>query len=125
MFEKRFLLSSLKDHKVIAHIYVIFLVLFSFIIFNSTSLGEIVVSVKSMLGMNHLPLYNLSTLYYVRSYIVIFVIAMIASTPLMKNLVQKLKWSIYLEPFLWIVLLVVCSAYLIDGSFNPFLYFRF
>ena len=125
MFEKRFLLSSLKDHKVIAHIYVIFLVLISFIIFNSTSLGEIVVSVKSMLGMNHLPLYNLSSLYYIRSYIVIFIIAMIGSTPLMKKLVQKIKWSIYLEPFLWIVLLVVCSAYLIDGSFNPFLYFRF
>lgn len=125
MFEKRFLLSSLKDHKVIAHIYVIFLVLISFIIFNSTSLGEIVISVKSMLGMNHLPLYNLSSLYYIRSYIVIFIIAMIGSTPLMKKLVQKIKWSIYLEPFLWIVLLVVCSAYLIDGSFNPFLYFRF
>ena len=125
MFEKRFLLSSLKDHKVIAHIYVIFLVLISFIIFNSTSLGEIVVSVKSMLGMNHLPLYNLSSLYYIRSYIVVFIIAVIGSTPLMKKLVQKIKWSIYLEPFLWIVLLVVCSAYLIDGSFNPFLYFRF
>ena len=125
MFEKRFLLSSLKDHKVIAHIYVIFLVLISFIIFNSTSLGEIVVSVKSMLGMNHLPLYNLSSLYYIRSYIVVFIIAMIGSTPLMKKLVQKIKWSIYLEPLLWIVLLVVCSAYLIDGSFNPFLYFRF
>ena len=125
MFEKRFLLSSLKDHKVIAHIYVIFLVLISFIIFNSSSLGEIVVSVKSMLGMNHLPLYNLSSLYYIRSYIVIFIIAMIGSTPLMKKLVQKIKWSIYLEPLLWIVLLVICSAYLIDGSFNPFLYFRF
>lgn len=125
MFEKRFLLSSLKDHKVIAHIYVIFLVLISFIIFNSTSLGEIVISVKSMLGMNHLPLYNLSSLYYIRSYIVVFIIAMIGSTPLMKKLVQKIKWSIYLEPLLWIVLLVVCSAYLIDGSFNPFLYFRF
>ena len=125
MFEKRFLLSSLKDHKVIAHIYVIFLVLISFIIFNSSSLGEIVVSVKSMLGMNHLPLYNLSSLYYIRSYIVVFIIAVIGSTPLMKKLVQKIKWSIYLEPFLWIVLLVVCSAYLIDGSFNPFLYFRF
>ena len=125
MFEKRFLLSSLKDHKVIAHIYVIFLVLISFIIFNSSSLGEIVVSVKSMLGMNHLPLYNLSSLYYIRSYIAVFIIAMIGSTPLMKKLVQKIKWSIYLEPFLWIVLLVVCSAYLIDGSFNPFLYFRF
>lgn len=125
MFEKRFLLSSLKDHKVIAHIYVIFLVLISFIIFNSSSLGEIVVSVKSMLGMNHLPLYNLSSLYYIRSYIVVFIIAVIGSTPLMKKLVQKIKWSIHLEPFLWIVLLVVCSAYLIDGSFNPFLYFRF
>ena len=125
MFEKRFLLSSLKDHKVIAHIYVILLVLISFIIFNSSSLGEIVVSVKSMLGMNHLPLYNLSSLYYIRSYIVVFIIAVIGSTPLMKKLVQKIKWSIYLEPFLWIVLLVVCSAYLIDGSFNPFLYFRF
>ena len=125
MFEKRFLLSSLKDHKVIAHIYVIFLVLISFIIFNSTSLGEIVISVKSMLGMNHLPLYNLSSLYYIRSYIVIFIIAMIGSTPLMKKLVRKIKWSIYLEPLLWIVLLVICSAYLIDGSFNPFLYFRF
>ena len=125
MFEKRFLLSSLKDHKVIAHIYVIFLVLISFIIFNSSSLGEIVVSVKSMLGMNHLPLYNLSSLYYIRSYIAVFIIAMIGSTPLMKKLVQKIKWSIYLEPLLWIVLLVVCSAYLIDGSFNPFVYFRF
>ena len=125
MFEKRFLLSSLKDLKVIAHIYVIFLVLISFIIFNSSSLSEIVVSVNSMLGMNHLPLYNLSSLYYIRSYIVVFIIAVIGSTPLMKKLVRKIKWSIYLEPLLWIVLLVICSAYLIDGSFNPFLYFRF
>ena len=125
MFEKRFLLSSLKKHKVIAHVYVIFLVLISFIIFNSASLSEIVVSVKSMLGMNHLPFYTIGTLYYVRSYIVIFIVAMIASTPIMKHVVQKIKWSIYLEPFLWIMLLVVCSAYLIDGSFNPFLYFRF
>ena len=125
MFEKRFLLSSLKKHKVIAHVYVIFLVLISFIIFNSASLSEIVVSVKSMLGMNHLPFYTIGTLYYVRSYIVIFIVAMIASTPIMKHVVQKIKWSIYLEPLLWIVLLVVCSAYLIDGSFNPFLYFRF
>ena len=64
--------------------------------------------------------------YYLKSYGLIFAIAVIGATPLPKRLAEKGSPVLsYAElPFL-AALLVVCTAYLVDGSFNPFLYFRF
>lgn len=123
--EKRYLLTFLKKHTLVSHLYVILIVLISFIIFHSTSFNEIIYNIQSMFGGSQLPFCNSETLYYGRSFMMIFIIATIASTPMLKTLCQKYTWTTYLEPILWIGLLIVCSAYLVDGSFNPFLYFRF
>ena len=70
--------------------------------------------------------------YYVGSYLVMFVIAIVGATPLPKMLVSKAverpgiqKVTAVLEPVVMMVILVVATGYLVDGSFNPFLYFRF
>ena len=70
-------------------------------------------------------------MYYLRSYLVLFIIAIIGATPLFKNIVNKLnntklnKIINILEPIFYLALLTLSTAYLIDASFNPFLYFRF
>ena len=57
----------------------------------------------------------------------VFVLGFVGSTPVVKSLAEKLpaKVAIVLEPLVMAALLLVCTAYLVDGSFNPFLYFRF
>ena len=79
-----------------------------------------------------IPGVTFETLYYLKSYAVILAIAVVGSTPLPKKLISMAKKNKYgkyivnaLEPLVCIVLLAVCTAFLIDGSFNPFLYFRF
>ena len=83
-------------------------------------------------GFQGLPLFNSETLYYLRSYGLILVFGIIGATPLVKRGVEKFKetkagsWiATFAEPVLQITLLIVITAYLVDGSFNPFLYFRF
>ena len=71
------------------------------------------------------------TIYYLKSYFVILAIACVFATPLFSNLVTKLKTTKLkkvidiMEPIYYLVLLTLETAYLIDSSFNPFLYFRF
>ena len=67
-----------------------------------------------------------------RSYARLFAIAIIGATPVVKIACQKLSSGEYtgpviavLEPLLILLCMLVCTAYLVDGSFNPFLYFRF
>ena len=74
---------------------------------------------------------NTETIYYLRSYFIIFVIGVIASTPVVKYLIDKVKFKNKEEILGWgrvlyiLFILVLATAYLIDASFNPFLYFRF
>ena len=72
------------------------------------------------------------TIYYISSYLFVFIIGIIGAMPICKNLVLKIKENNIgrkiinvLEPAVQIVLILVITGYLIDGSFNPFLYFRF
>ena len=132
IFEKKFLLEFLKKHKIFSHIYTMFLVTIGFIIFNANSFSEVIAFMKSMLGFNGLPFINQETLYYFKSYIIIIIISIIASTPLLKNICIKLmknntinKIMGMLEILFIIIILMIVTAFLIDSSFNPFLYFRF
>ena len=75
---------------------------------------------------------NKFTIYNLRSYAIILIIGIIGATPIPKNFIQKLqqkpktKRAInLLEPVYIAVLLIVVTAYLVDNSYNPFLYFRF
>jgi alginate O-acetyltransferase complex protein AlgI len=88
--------------------------------------------IKSMLGFSDIPLASQEFIYYFKEYAVILVVGIIDATPLVKTIFNKLSAvkgvknviSI-LEPVALILLLVLVTAYLVDGSFNPFLYFRF
>lgn len=130
LIEKFFLKDFLSKHKIFGHIYTLFLVVISFIIFNADSLNHIHKFFKNLFGFNHLPFSNAETLYYLKSYFVILIISFFASTPILKTVVNKLKNKYHmlidiLEVIIILLLLFVVTAFLIDASFNPFLYFRF
>ena len=133
IIEKIFLLKALdKIPKIFRHIYVLFVVMISFIIFNATDIRQAIYQIKGLFGINGETIINSYTLYYLKSYLVIFIIAIIGSTPLLKNIIEKLKQKSKInkiinlfEPIAIMALLLISTAYLVDNSYNPFLYFRF
>ncbi|MEG0022374.1 MAG: MBOAT family O-acyltransferase [Bacilli bacterium] len=128
LIEKFLLTNILKKSKALKYIYTLFFVIISFVIFNCGSLNEIGIYLKNMFGLEGLSFTSVETLYYLKSYGIILIIAIISATPLIKNIFNKLsktKLSIVLEPVIYIGLLILVTAFLIDASFNPFLYFRF
>ncbi len=129
IIEKLFLKKYLeKSPSFLQHFYVVFIVIISFVLFNADTFTMAFSDLKVMFGASGLPLYTADTLYNLRSYAVLLVMAFIGATPLVKKLGQKIegtKLSTVLEPVSVAVILIICTAYLVDGSFNPFLYFRF
>ena len=125
VLEKKIYGKYLSNTKVLKYIYTIGLVVISFVIFNCENVSDIKIFLSSMFGLNNLPLINTETLYYIRSYLVLLIIAIIASTPLLKVIGNKFKKMEFLEPVIYIGIIILVTAYLVDTSFNPFLYFRF
>ena len=117
-----------KMPKIFSNIYTCILVMISFIIFNGNGIKDISENLLGLIGYNGIPLVSAESIYYFKSYFIIFVLAIIGSTPLMKMIVnsEKLKKvSNVLEPVFVVIILLVSTAFIVDGSFNPFLYFRF
>lgn len=123
--EKTFLLKWLKKSNVISRIYVLVLIVISFVIFNATSLKEAFEYIGGMFGGGGYPIISAETVYYFKNYVFVLAIAIIGATPIPRLFTQKIKVLQYIEPVFLLALLVVVTAYLVDGSFNPFLYFRF
>ena len=116
----------------IRRIYVLFIVMILFIIFSSNNMSVALTNIKGLFGMNEEAFVNDYTLHYLKSYLPVLIIALLGSTPFIKILIDKLRKNKYvnniiniLEPILIVVILVVVTSYLIDNSYNPFLYFRF
>jgi len=130
VIEKNWLLPFLKKAKFINHIYVLLLLLISFVIFNGENLTASWVDIQRLFGFGAIPLYSAEAGYYMRSFLVLLLIATIGSTPCISRGAEYLmkrfeKAVVVVKPVLLILLLVLSTAYLVDGSFNPFLYFRF
>ena len=123
--EKLFLLKWLNHSKVISRIYVLLLVVISFVIFNAGSINEAFVYIGGMFGVGDYPLVSTEAFYYLKDYLFVLIIAIVGATNFPKYFVTKFKTLQWLEPIVLIALLAVSTAYLVDGSFNPFLYFRF
>ena len=129
MIEKLFLLKRL-NHKVIAHIYTLVVVIISFIIFNTTDLTQLSTILKGLIGINT-KFINFETIYYLKNYLIILIIAFIGMTPFVRDLLEKLKKGKskkiidILEIIGLFVILILVTASLISNSFNPFIYFRF
>ena len=131
---EKFLLNKFfaKLPKVFSHIYVVIVILVSFVLFNANGLAGAVADIGAMFGAGGLPFWSGETGYYLSGYALILIAAAVGATPLIKTAVLKLKevkgirFAInVLEPVLHVVLLLIVTAYFVDGSFSPFLYFRF
>ena len=132
ILEKTILLKWLERIPVLGHVYMLILGFISFVIFDAVSLTDAAMHISAMFGGTGLPMLTDVTKYYLYSYGVIFVLAIIGATPLPKILFEKVnrnrfgsKMVSVIEPIAMVLLVVVATGYLVDGSFNPFLYFRF
>ena len=132
VLEKLVLLRYLNKTKVLSRIYTLVAVGISFVIFNATDMKEAFSYIGGMFGAGNVPFVSTEFFYYLKSFAVTLVIGVIGATPIVKKTVEKVfenskasKFIWVLEPVGLVVLLAVMTAYLVDGSFNPFLYFRF
>ncbi len=130
--EKFWLLKYLEKSRVISRVYILFAAMVSFMVFNIDGLGEAFTYVGGLFGAGGVSFINAETIYYLRSYAVLLIAAIVGATPLVKNIAIKLstgektrKVMSFVEPVVLVVLLVVVTAFLVDSSSNPFLYFRF
>ena len=113
---------------VLRHGYVLLAVVLSFVLFNADSLAQAGQDFTGLFGFGGLSLTSAETLYYLKSYAVLFILGILGSTPVVKNAARRMdgtKAGAVLEAAAMLALLIVCTAYLVDGSFSPFLYFRF
>ena len=128
MVEKFFLLDRLsRAPAAVGHVYTMFFVLVSWAIFAIEDTGHLAGYLRVMFGLGGVPLADPAFGYYLTSYLPILCVAGLASTPLGASLYRRLKPRTAQAVCAVLVLagLVVCTAYLVDGTYNPFLYFRF
>ena len=109
---------------VVQHLYVMVLVLVSWAIFALEDLSHLGAYLKVMAGWNSPSLLNGQTLYYLRSYLPVLLLASFAATPLGAK-----AWSRVTNGTIRLIVLVLglilCIAYVVASTYNPFLYFRF
>ena len=131
--EKFFLGAFLKKiPAVFSRIYLLFVVVISFTIFNADNMAQGFSDIGGLFGAGEIPLTNNITLYTLRNFLVLLLFAIVGSTPLPKKAFEKIKETRagelvlrIVEPIGMIALLLICTSFLVDGSFSPFLYFRF
>ena len=132
VLEKQWIGKLLEKHSIISHFYVIGVLIISFVIFNATDLQNLRDILLVLFTGNGLPFVSHEFLYYFKSYGVLLFVGILGATPLCKeiysNLESKEKWNhafTILEPLVLLILACIVTAYLINDSYNPFLYFRF
>ena len=106
------------------HVYVMVLVLISWAIFALEDISCMGHYLAAMLGIAGLPLANMLTRYYLLNYLPILLIASLASTPVVITRWRKIHCR-WLRVTVLMLGLLACTAYVVAGTYNPFLYFRF
>ncbi len=131
LIEKLWLLKALDKAKIWGHIYVIILVMLSFVMFNANGVRDGFAVIGGMFGAGE-GIISAEFKYYLRSFALTIILGIIGSTPLVKKAVLAIRATekgekviAVIEPVFLCAVLLVSTAYLVDGSFNPFLYFRF
>jgi len=130
LVEKFFLTKVLdKTPKPLRHVYVMLVLFVSWTFFDSVGFDTAFVLIGRMFGFGASGFAGNEALYYLRSYAVPIIVGIIGTTPLIKSLGEKIAakkmTGTMLEPVVMAVILIVTTASMVDGSFNPFIYFRF
>ena len=124
VLEKSFLMKAFERLPVfVSRIYLIVAVLISWVFFSLEKMDLIGQYLRTMFGLGGTAVIDNNTIYLILSYLVLFIIAVLFATPLMDRIKGKInRWMLY---GFYMVVLFLSTAYLVDSTFNPFLYFRF
>lgn len=130
ILEKLVLLRFLEKHRIFGHVYLLLAVVFGFVLFDAATLSGAWDCIRGMLGLGGLPIASAEGVYLLKSNALLLILAALGATPLPKRIAKVLearcpKAAALLHPAALCALLLICTAYLVDGSYNPFLYFRF
>jgi len=128
---EKFLLKSVLE-KIpgwLARCYTLLIVLISWIFFNATSLGAAFENLGTLFGASGVGA-DSAAWYYLGSYAIPLLLAIVGCTPLPATVGKWLakrfpKPTSVIEPVFLVAVLLLCTAFLVDSSFNPFIYFRF
>jgi len=133
ILEKKWLLAVLeKMPNGLRHLYVMAVIVFSFVLFQAADMAGAWEQIQGMFGGLNVPWLNQETAYYLRSYAIVFALGMVGCTPFPRNMTEKIRNRSHIgkavslaEPAVLSILLLLVCARLVAGSFQPFLYFRF
>ena len=127
MLAERLFLGKILDKlpKMLCHIYTLFVVLMGWALFAVEDMGHLGSYLVTCFG--GASFINGETVYHLISYLPMLVILAVSATPLGKKLWERLgeRTQSILSPILVLAAMILCTAALVDASYNPFLYFRF
>ena len=130
--EKFWLLNKLEKSRVLSRVYTLFFVLLSFVIFSAENAGQALYNLGGLFGAGGIPFVSDEAVYSLQSFGIVLLAGITGATPAVRILAEKLSERPAggriirgFEPFVFAALVIVITAYLVDGSFQPFLYFRF
>lgn len=117
-----------KIPKVFSHIYLLVVVIFGWILFSKPDIRQAIDYISIMLGFGHYNLFNGYTLFFIKQYFFEIIIAILMSVPLGKYFIKNKKvYRIinYIKPIILILIFIITIIYLVNSTFNPFIYFNF
>lgn len=117
--EKIFLGETLKRHVIFSHLYTIFFLIIGWCIFAITDIATLGIYINKMFTWD----FKSDWIYYIRNYFIVIILCIISSTPLVLKIYNKMNKVI--KSIIIVLLFMLSIAYLVDSSYNPFLYFRF
>ena len=119
--EKLGLLKFLENHKIFSHIYSIFFILIGWALFAVTDLSQLKILFERLFNMNG----GIDWIYYIRNYGVTLIVATLFSTPIIEITYRRVVKSKLINTLILMGIFIISIAYLVDATYNPFLYFRF
>ncbi len=111
--------------KILQHAYALLIVLIGWVIFSIEDLAMMKLWLQTMFGLSGAPLLSKGALFYLKNYGICIIMGMVASIPWHKKWHWKETKLAVLENVIWIGLFIICMAFLVSDTYNPFLYFRF
>ena len=131
ILEKLFLLDWFEDKpKFIKHIYTMLIVIVGWVFFEFEDISLGLSFIKTMFGFGNNPLIDGNVIYYLYTNALLFVVLIISSTQIPKKIFNRIKLKLnngkaVIIPVAYMILIFLCTAYLVNETYNPFLYFRF
>ncbi|MBZ9634351.1 MBOAT family O-acyltransferase [Clostridium sp. FP1] len=132
IFSEKILLGKLLEKlpRCISNLYTMIIVIVGWVFFDMNKLSDALSYIKVMFGLSGNAFSDNTAIYYFYTNFIIFAVAVLCATPVMYNFDKKIKSRFnargaIVMAFNRIFILFLSTAYLVNQSFNPFLYFRF